>query len=110
MAGPVKQQCYRQRQAMVEPVFSVLRLKQELNCFRRRGLRGTRCEFALHVMAYNLGRALALRPTGVGLSACWRWFLRYYRWVRGQLAAAVPWLRSFAPVSLRSLVALGGSF
>jgi len=59
MADPVKQQCYRQRQAMVEPVFSVLRLKQRLNRFRHRGLRGTRREFALHVMAYNLGWALA---------------------------------------------------
>jgi len=71
---------------MVELVFSVLRFEQELNRFRRRGLRGMlRCEFALHVMAYNLGRALTLRPTGTGLSACWRWFLRCC-WVRGQLA------------------------
>jgi len=85
MADPVKQQCYRQRQAMVEPAFSALRLKQKLNRFRRCGLRGTRCEFALHVMASNLGRALTLKPTGAGLSACWRWFLRCSRWVLGHL-------------------------
>jgi len=56
MADPEKQRCYRQPQAMTEPVFSVLRLKQGLNRFRRRGLRGARRELARH----NLGRALAL--------------------------------------------------
>ncbi len=53
------QEVFRQRQAMVEPVFSVLRLSQGLNRFRRRGLAGVKREFALHVLAYNLSRALA---------------------------------------------------
>jgi hypothetical protein len=52
-------QRYAQRQAMVEPVFSTLRYGQGLQRFRRNGLAGVRVEFALHAMAYNLGRALA---------------------------------------------------
>lgn len=49
-----------QRKAMVEPVFSHLRGKQGLNRFRRSGLRAVKREFALHVLAYNLSRAIAL--------------------------------------------------
>lgn len=60
MEDPAVRQHYIQRQAMVEPVFSVLRLRQGLNRFRRRGLRAVRCEFALHAMAYNLSRVVAL--------------------------------------------------
>lgn len=51
---------YRQRKAMVEPVFAELRERQGLTRFRRRGLRKVRVEFALHCMAYNLKRALRL--------------------------------------------------
>lgn len=49
-----------QRKAMVEPVFSHLRGKQGLNRFRRKGVRAVKREFALHAMAYNLSRAVAL--------------------------------------------------
>lgn len=49
-----------QRKAMVEPVFSHLRGTQGLNRFRRKGLRAVKREFALHAMAYNLSRAVAL--------------------------------------------------
>jgi transposase len=59
MAQPEVQARYRQRQAMVEPVFSALRYTQGLQRFRRKGLAGVRLEFALHALAYNLGRALA---------------------------------------------------
>ncbi len=59
MAQAEVRQRYVQRQAMVEPVFSVLRAGQGLQRFRRNGLAGVRVEFALHAMAYNLGRALA---------------------------------------------------
>lgn len=45
---------------MVEPVFSALRQQQELSRFRRRGLAGVKRELALHVLAYNLARAVAL--------------------------------------------------
>jgi hypothetical protein len=49
-----------QRKAMVEPVFSHLRGQQGLNRFRRSGLSAVTREFALHAMAYNLSRAIAL--------------------------------------------------
>mgnify|MGYP001553973554 CR=1 FL=1 len=51
---------FSRRQAMVEPVFSHLRGQQNLNRFRRSGLQAVKREFALHVMAYNLSRAVAL--------------------------------------------------
>ena len=51
---------YRQRQAMAEPVFSVLNHRAGLLRVRRRGLSGVRCEFAPHTMAYTLGRAITL--------------------------------------------------
>jgi len=63
MADPDTQKLYRKRAGMVEPVFSEMREKQGLNRFRRRGKAKVRLEFALHVAAYNLGRAAA-------------WFLR----------------------------------
>ena len=59
MSQPQAKLRYTQRKAMVEPVFSSLRGRQGLNRFRRRGLSGARLEFRLHIMAYNLGRALA---------------------------------------------------
>lgn len=59
MAQAEARQRYAQRQAMVEPVFSVLRDGQGLQRFRRNGLAAVRVEFALHAMAYNLSRALA---------------------------------------------------
>jgi len=51
---------FSQRKAIVEPVFSSLRGQQGLDRFRRRGLLAVRREFALHVMAHNLSRAVAL--------------------------------------------------
>lgn len=60
MQEPAIRQRYKQRQAMVEPVFSVLKLRQGLRRFRRRGLKGVQTEFALHAMAYNLSRVVAL--------------------------------------------------
>lgn len=60
MQHPQARKRYQRRQVMVEPVFSVLRGKQGLNRFRRRGLGGVRLEFALHIMAYNLSRVVAL--------------------------------------------------
>lgn len=51
---------FSKRKAMVEPVFSHLREQQGLNRFRRKGLKLVKREFALHVMAYNLSRAVAL--------------------------------------------------
>lgn len=60
MAHPMVQRTFRQRKAMVEPVFAMLRHQRKLDRFRRRGLAVVRCEFALHAIAYNLARAVAL--------------------------------------------------
>ena len=60
MTHPGAQAVFRQRKAMVEPVFSALRQQQGLTRFRRRGLAGVKRELALHVLAYNLARAVAL--------------------------------------------------
>ena len=59
MRHPQAKKILYQRKAMVEPVFSVLRLKQGLNRFRRKGLEGVKREFALHMLAYNLSRYIA---------------------------------------------------
>jgi transposase len=81
MAQPQARLRYARRKAMVEPVFSHLRGQQGLNRFRRRGLAKVSLEFRLHIIAYNLGRAVAaalapLKSTLAGaigaLSALWR--------------------------------------
>ncbi|MDE2253881.1 MAG: transposase [Betaproteobacteria bacterium] len=61
MQHPQAQRIFSQRKAIVEPVFSSLRCQQGLNRLRRRGLQAVKREFALHVLAYNLSRAVALR-------------------------------------------------
>ena len=60
MEQPQVKTIFGQRQAMVEPVFSHLRGKQGLNRFRRMGLKAVKREFALHAIAHNISRALAL--------------------------------------------------
>lgn len=59
MDQPAVRERFRQRKAMVEPVFSQMRMKQGLNRFRRRGVAAVRVEFALHAMAYNISRVVA---------------------------------------------------
>jgi hypothetical protein len=53
-------------------VFSHLRGRQRLYRFRRRGLAGVRVEFALHAMAYNVSRVLALLGRTFYRTSCWR--------------------------------------
>lgn len=60
MQQPQVRGVFAKRKVMVEPVFSHLRERQGLNRFRRKGLGAVKREFALHVMAYNLSRAVAL--------------------------------------------------
>ena len=60
MKHPQARRIFSQRKGIVEPVFSHLRSQQGLNRFRRRGLKAVKREFALHVLAYNLSRAVAL--------------------------------------------------
>jgi len=55
---------YRPRAGMVEPVYSVLKDRQGLRRFRRRGLAKVRLEWALHALAYNLGRYLVFTAPG----------------------------------------------
>ena len=59
MEHPQAKKRLRQRKAMVEPVFSHLRIRQNFNRFRRKGLTGVRVEFSLQIMAYNISRAIA---------------------------------------------------
>lgn len=68
MEQPRAKKRYQQRQAMVEPVFSFLRGKQQFSKFSRRGLAGVKREFALHILAYNLNRVVALQR------GCWFMF------------------------------------
>jgi transposase len=86
MTDPAHRHRYRQRQAMVEPVFSVLKHRQGLIRFRRRGLAGVRREFALHVMAYNLGRAMAHEA----LTALCRALRRALHWLAHRHQALPP--------------------
>ena len=60
MEQPKVKTIFAKRQTMVEPVFSHLRGKQGLNRFRRMGLAAIKREFALHAIAHNISRALAL--------------------------------------------------
>jgi hypothetical protein len=73
------QQIFAKRQAMVEPVFAVLKLKQGLTRFRRRGLAGVKREFALHVLAYNLSRAVVALFSKIFSQhqACWLFIVGY---------------------------------
>ena len=72
MEQPEVRDRYLKRQGMVEPVFSQLKCRQGLRRFRRKGLKAVRCEFALHAMAYNLSRAMAL----------WVWDILFiFRWL-----------------------------
>lgn len=61
MSYPDSVRDYRQRAAMVEPVFADLHQQQGFRRLRRAGKR-VRLEVALHLMAHNLGRLLRLLP------------------------------------------------
>ncbi len=58
---PQPKQRHKTRQAMVEPVFAVLKYQQNLLRFRRRGLASTKTELKMHcAAAYNGRRYLLL--------------------------------------------------
>lgn len=59
MSQAQAQKRIKKRKAMVEPVFSHLRVRQNFNRFRRKGLPGVKVEFSLQIMAYNISRAIA---------------------------------------------------
>ena len=80
MKDPRARKRYRQRQAIVEPVFGYMKRVLKFTRFRRRGLAKVRVEFALYAMAYNLCRLKALLSAGV-LALFWlliRTFRRIY--------------------------------
>jgi transposase len=63
MEQPAARKKYRQRAPLSEGVFSVLKDRQGLRRFHRRGERGVRVEFALHCIAFDLGK-IARRGSG----------------------------------------------
>ncbi len=75
---PRAKEKYRQRKALVEPVFAELKERQSLKRFHRRGLQKVKIEFAIHCVAYNLKRAIRLSD---GL--CLTFFVLYWRKNRG---------------------------
>ncbi len=58
---------YRQRQHMVEPIYSDLKQRQGLDRFHRRGLKMVRAEFSIHCLAHNLKKALQALPAGASM-------------------------------------------
>ena len=60
MEQPKAQKRLRQRKAIVEPVFSSLKCRQGLTRFHRKGMKGVTTEFALHLLAYNMSRWVAI--------------------------------------------------
>lgn len=61
LRSPVGQARYRRRQALVEPVFGVLKEQRGMRCFRLRGLEKVSVETALACMAFNLTRMWRMR-------------------------------------------------
>lgn len=62
LRDPAGQAVYRQRKAIVEPVFGVLKEQRGMRQFRRRGLENVAVEFALAATAFNLTRLWRLKP------------------------------------------------
>lgn len=64
MEHPLARAAYRQRAAMVEPVFADFHQRLNFKRLLRRGLRGAKLELSLTSMAHNLNRMLDLRRRG----------------------------------------------
>ena len=56
LRSPAGQARYRRRQALVEPVFGVLKEQRGMRRFGRRGLEAVRTEWILAAIAHNIGR------------------------------------------------------
>ena len=74
MKHPLARKEYRQRKAMVEPVFAEMKERQDLKRFHRKGLQKVKVEFALHCVANNLKRAIRLEADALLVV-----FTLYYR-------------------------------
>jgi transposase len=68
MKQPAARAKYRERSAMVEPIFGRLRA-MGLHRFRRRGLARVRAEFAICCIAYNFKRADGIREARIAAFA-----------------------------------------
>lgn len=86
MRQPQVRRVFAQRKAMVEPVFSHLRGKQGLNRFRRKGLAAVAGEFALHALAHNLARAVALLGADFGLISAFMYLSHALQLLRLRIA------------------------
>ena len=86
MRQPQVRAVFAQRKTMVEPVFSHLRGKQGFNRFRRSGLRAAASEFALHALAYNLSRAVALLGADFGLISAFMYLFQAFKLLRIRLS------------------------
>lgn len=106
---------YQQRAGWVEPVFSQLKGKQGLNRFHRKGLAAVRLEFALHALAYNIGRAIAvnraLKCVILWLIACIRHILLYLG-VKSGSSPFKPQIcrKNFLSVATSGIATLGGFY
>lgn len=85
MQQPQIRAVFAKRKTMVEPVFSHLRGKQGLNRFRRKGLAGVAGEFALHALAHNLSRAVALLAADFGLIAAFMYLFQTFQLLKIRL-------------------------
>lgn len=85
MQQPQIRGVFSQRKTMVEPVFSHLRGKQGFNRFRRKGLAAVAGEFALHALAYNLSRAVALLAADFGLITAFMYLFQAFQLLRIRL-------------------------
>ncbi len=83
MRQPGARRLFRQRKAMVEPVFSEMRGAQGLHRFHRHGEQGAKLEFSLHASAYNLRRLVARANAGAVL-----WIVLMLWLLRGRRALA----------------------
>jgi len=66
--NPLARKVFRLRRVLVEPVFGDLKEKQGFKRLKRRGLLRVSMEFSLHMVAYNIKRALTLKAKRVVLS------------------------------------------
>jgi hypothetical protein len=57
---PEGRKIYRRRQAVVEPVFGILKAQRGMQQFRRRGLDAVATEWMIATIAYNIRRMLTL--------------------------------------------------
>lgn len=93
MQGESAQAQYKQRAALAEPVFSHLQLQQGLTRFRRKGLRGVKVEFGVHVLAHNVSRVVAhwrKNNTVIALTRLYRSLARLLKVLRPRMGSKSP--------------------